>query len=78
MAYFSNGTQMDLFSEAHCTGCTHLDEDGLCPVMDAHFFFMSDAIKAGEDSPGMNILNLLISEDEETLMPNRCHMRTEK
>ena len=78
MAFFSNGTEMGLFAEVVCEGCAHQDEDGLCPVWDAHWFFMSDAIKAGEDSPGMNILNLLITEDEETLMPNKCTMRIGK
>jgi len=77
MAYFSNGTQMQLFAEHYCFSCAHSDEDGLCPVMDAHIYFMTDALKDGEESPGMKILNLLITEDEKTSSPDKCTMRIE-
>ena len=78
MAYFSNGTQMDLFHQEHCTGCAHQDVDGFCPIWDAHIEYMTEALRAGEDSPGVKILELLITEDKETLAPNKCTMRIGK
>ena len=78
MAFFSNGTEMGLFAEVVCEGCSHQDEDGLCPVWDAHIEYMTEALRAGEDSPGVKILELLITEDKETLAPNKCTMRIGK
>lgn len=77
MAYFSNGTQMDLYEENFCFNCIH-GEGEFCPIMEAHMLFMTDAIQEGEDSAGVNILLTLIPEDKDTVTPLECTMRVVK
>ena len=53
MAYFSNGTEGELYQERYCLRCVH-GQDGACPVWDAHLLF------AGCEEQVQDVLDTLI------------------
>lgn len=64
----------DMFREEWCERCVHWGRDALsessgsegCPVMDVHFFFQGDALKAKQDRDddlASKILAMLISDE---------------
>lgn len=58
MAYFSNGTEGELYREHYCYKCEHFprdDESRDCPIWSAHFFY---AYSAKDDAKA--ILDMLI------------------
>ena len=73
MAYFSNGAEGMDYEEHYCSKCVHFKgEEGLCPVMDAHWHFAYDLCNKMED-PGKVILDLLIPMNEKHY-PAKCSM----
>lgn len=71
MAYFSNGTEGDLYFEAYCSRCEHLpeEEDRDCPIRSAHFFYNYDQHKIPEVK---SILNMLIPRSRNGLDNEEC------
>ena len=61
MGYFSNGTEGDAYREAHCAKCVHDQEEGGCPVWNAHLTFNSAQLKEDDgDGPLGQVLAMLI------------------
>jgi hypothetical protein len=78
MAYFSNGTEGDMYQEKYCENCDHwkLDEDTEtwgCPVMDLHYEH-----NRSKDETIKTILEILIPTNEETTFAEPCKMMVEK
>jgi len=48
MAYFSNGTEGEMFQEKYCANCIHGGGD--CAVMDAQMLYNGDDEKRGRVS----------------------------
>lgn len=69
MAYFSNGTEAEMFEEAWCSRCVHSDTSGVrevgvdppCPVWMAHTLFAYDLCNS--KSKGKQILDMLIPNE---------------
>lgn len=59
MAYFSNGTEGDLYYDHYCAKCEHgKDHDNPCPIWNAHLLFNYD-----ECNNKGSILHMLIPRD---------------
>jgi len=59
MAYFSNGTEGDLYLEAVCMKCANYPADDAtrdCPIRAVHFFYNYDQHKNPEVKGILNIL----------------------
>ena len=73
MAYFSNGTEGDIFQENNCEMCSHWNEETGCPVWDAHLIFAYDECDSGSNAE--KILNMLIPmKQPEDIFPDKCAM----
>lgn len=68
MAYFSNGTEGELYIEAFCHRCIHNKGDG-CAVWDAHLLYSYR--DCNDDS---SILHILIPRSEDGLSNEQCRM----
>ncbi len=71
MAYFSNGTEGELYREHYCERCVHLPEreDRDCPIWSAHFFYNGDQ---HSNKPVAGILNMLIPRAKDGLSNEQC------
>lgn len=56
MAYFSNGTEGEVYRERFCDRCLYDERDGGCPIWFAHLAYCHDE----HGKPGGAILDLLI------------------
>lgn len=72
MAYFSNGTEGDIYREAFCARCIHDREDKMCPVWEIHFDFAYELCNA-YGTPGKHMLDRLIPMDGRHY-PAQCAM----
>ncbi len=64
MAYFSNGSHGEWFTEAFCSRChfnPEAPEDGGCPIMLLHLMHNGDQFKGGKRIP-MHFLDVLITD----------------
>ena len=59
MGYFPNGDSHDFYRAQYCDRCANAEEDGGCPVMDAHFLFNYKQI---DDANLRTLLQTLIPE----------------
>ena len=71
MAYFSNGTEGDMYREHFCDRCVHQPAaDGPdCPIWDAHLAWNGDQHK---NIAVKDILSALIPRSEDGLRNERC------
>lgn len=81
MAYFSNGTEGDLYLEQYCLNCANWRDlgDGRghgCPVWDVHLLHAYDECETGSNAEA--ILNTLIPTDAETGFASECSMFLKK
>lgn len=73
MGYFSNGSEGDDYQNKYCSRCQHLDEDGGCPVFDAHLLYNYPALDEGQEKL-RGVLNMLIPRGEDGLGNEQCKM----
>ena len=74
MAYFSNGTEGDMFREKWCDRCIH-DENNDCPVWNAHLAFDYQQLKEGKEEL-RQVLDMLIPMKDK-IWPDKCKMFVE-
>ncbi|MHC4753124.1 MAG: hypothetical protein ACYTFW_25075 [Planctomycetota bacterium] len=60
MAYFSNGTEGEIYREKYCAKCIH-EED--CVIWDLHLLWNYDAVGKDADKTKSMALNTLIPVD---------------
>jgi hypothetical protein len=72
MAYFSNGTEGDMYYEQWCSRCMH-DKDEDCPIWAAHLLFNSD----GANNPD-HILHMLIPRCKDGIGNEMCALFIEE
>lgn len=65
MGYFSNGTEGTGFLTTFCFQCVNADDEGTCPVYDAHLLFQGN----GPDT--QKVLDFLITPG---VKGNRCRL----
>ena len=78
MAYFSNGTEGEMFYSRECRGCVHeATEDEGCAIYDAHLLWNYDQIVDGErEGPLASVLTYLINDKKP--LGKWCKMRKDK
>lgn len=42
MAYFSNGTEGQMYEERYCNRCVHRDDEYGCPIWNLHFAYVGE------------------------------------
>ncbi len=72
MAFFSNGTEGQVYTEKYCQNCIHDSDEEMCPVWDLHLDFAYELCNE-HDSPGKIILDRLIPMDDDR-WPQKCSM----
>ena len=81
MAYFSNGTEGDMYMEKYCEKCVNWREgrggfgEG-CPVWDVHLIYNYD--ECNSKNNGKKILDHLIPMKKDGLFADECTMFLEK
>lgn len=76
MAYFSNGTEGDFYTEKYCEHCHH-DINGDCPILLIHLLYNYDAVGDDADMKLATVLDSLIPQDKDG-NNNKCNMFVEK
>ena len=71
MGYFPNGTEGMAYQEHYCDRCANQNDDGGCPILDAHLMFAYELCNE-IDHPGKRILDMLIPENSDGLGNARC------
>lgn len=71
MAYFSNGTEGEMYAEEYCDRCIHgpLHSDDTCAVWDAHLFHNYEECNKKD-----SILHELIPRSKDGLGNEQCRM----
>jgi len=73
LGYFANGTEGEIYTSKYCDNCLLQEEDGGCPIMDAHLIYNYDQNKIEEVK---GLLSCLIpTEGTDNL---QCRMYREK
>lgn len=75
-AYFSNGTEGQMYEERYCSRCTHGRNEDSCAIMNAHFLAAGEDGWADDASPIRMVLDQLIPLDDEHYN-QRCTMMME-
>jgi hypothetical protein len=75
MAYFSNGTEGEMYEAKWCARCVHYGLECGCPVWGVHFFCNSEQFK--NESVRM-ILDSLIPRTKDGVFNEQCAMFIEK
>ena len=69
MAYFSNGTESDMYQDQFCSKCKNL-KDGGCPILDLHLVWNYDL----DNEDRTTALNHFIPRSKDGLGNQRCEM----
>lgn len=68
MAYFSNGTEGEIYRDQYCDRCVH-DQNNDCAVLLAHLLYNYD-----DCNNDKSILHLLIPRSKDGLGNDKCTM----
>ena len=75
MAYFSNGTEGEIYQEQYCYRCQNWNDEKGCPIMDLHLLWNYDAI----DEPAKEMaLDTFIPRSKDGIGNEQCLMFKEK
>ncbi len=74
MAYFSNGSEGDIYEHDYCHNCLNYSR-GACSILLIHAIYNYDQCRGGKKGEAIkSILNILIPRSEDGLTNMQCSM----